>query len=51
MPSSSIIGWVQVGTDRVRRGAIRNTRNIRNRAILDIGMQGVSIFLNHRFVN
>ena len=29
MPSSSIIGWVQVGPDRVRRGKIRKTRNNR----------------------
>ena len=45
------MGWVQVGTDRVRRGHIRNTRNKWYSAILDIGIQGVCIFLNHRFVN
>ena len=45
MPSSSIIGWVQVGPDRVRRGQLMNTRNMRYRAILDIGMWGVCSFL------
>jgi hypothetical protein len=43
MPKSSIMGWVQVGPDRVRRGQVRNTRNMRYKAILEIGVQGVSI--------
>ena len=52
MPSSSIMGWVQVGPDRVRRGHIRNTRNMvySKTEEVDSFMMTVSvllIYLNH----